>query len=578
MSNTAIVDKLVAEYLATSKDSQIPPFKVVETAVGAGVAPTVSKSKAWQAFLASYVREHKGEKKFAELVKDAGKAWKAGGGLVPMDTPRANPAPYLHAEASSAVPALKPIRDATKEEAEVELAEQEGGFKAGEAPLGGADGGLSLKEAKDAVVSRAKGAVKAIRGVRDNYPPMSRKVIAKFGGEKITAVYVCRAPLAPILNKAIKAVSKKTPYDKLYHLSIKFKLANGYYLRLDKREVASAVVSRRLKDSDDEVCVEVAGGSFSTPSEVIDATRAKLGVAHYFTYRATGWNCQDFVMSMLDAGGYTITPEIKEFVLQDVAGLVSPIAERIANATTDAVSRLNLIVEGEGMPDNIGGFKAGGAPLDNIASEVKQMSETPQTPQTSKPTFAIAEGEYNPITDPYPADVMEDITDVWRDNAENNIKGGAPLGGCDCGGDSDSDSDSEDEVIEFGGSKESPFDMSDEIDYYRLKLSDKLSRNVSRDEMRGLLADKEMSRYIRGGSRYMNDIESRVVSAYDRSSNNSVNRRIYKINRAVERAERVQMRDAEDEPDLYIKHAREARDALYNERRPRRHHIRMREW
>jgi len=568
MSNTAVVDKLVAEYLATSKDSQIPPFKVVETAVGGAKAPA-SKSKAWQAFLASYVAEHKGEKKFAGLVKDAGKAWKAGGasgGLVPMDTPKANPAPYLHAEASSAVPALKPIRDATKEEAETQLAEQEGGASVG------VDGGLSLKEAKDAVVSRAKGAVKAIRGVRDNYPPMSRRVLAKFGSEKITTVHVCRAPLAPILNKTIKAVSKKLPFDKLYHLSIKFKLANGYYLRLDKREVASAVISRRLKDSDDEVCVSVVGGAFSTPSEVIDATRAKLGVAHYFTYRATGWNCQDFVMSMLEAGGYTITPEIKEFVLQDVAGKVSPIAERIANATTDAVSRLNLIVEGEGMPDNIG-------------SEVKEMAETPQTPQTSKPTFAIAEGEYNPITDPYPAKVMEDITDVWRDNAENNIEsvgfkaGGAPLGGCDCGGDSDdSEYSDEDEVIEMGGGKESPFDIADEIDYYRLKLSDKLSRNVSRDEMRGLLEDKEMSRYIRGGSRYMNDIESRVVSAYDRSSNNSVNRRIYKINRAVERAERMQMRDAEDEPDLYIKHAREARDALYNERRPRRHHIRMKEW
>jgi len=556
MSNTAVVDKLVAEYLATSKDSQIPPFKVVETAVGAGKPQTQ-----WQAFLASYVSKHKGEKKFAELVKDASKQYKglkSNGGLVPMDTPRANPAPFLHAEESPAPDALKPVRDATKEEAEVQLAEQEGG--------------ISIKEAKDAVVSRVKGAVKAVRGVRDNYPPTSRRILAKFGGEAIESVHVCRAPLAPLLNKSIKAIAK-LPYDKLYHLSIKFKLSNGYYLRLDKREVASAVISRRLKDADDEVCEPIAGSKFATPQEVIDATLASIGKDHYFTYKATSWNCQDFVMSMLSAGGYTITPEVKAFVLQDVKGAVSPAVERIANATTDAVSRLNLIVEGEG---------AGGL-ADNIASEVKDMAETPQTPQTSKPSFAIAKGEYNPITDPYPAKVMEDITDVWKQNAENTIKGG-----CDCGGDDDSeysdetcDNYSDDEAF-IGGiadANDAPFDPTDEVDYYRLKLSDKLNRNVSRDEMRGLLNDKEMSRYIRGGSKYYNDIEAGVVSAYTRSTaNSSINRRIAKINRAVEHAERVNMRDNEDDPVIYIKHAREARNDLYNERRPRRHHIRMREW
>jgi hypothetical protein len=187
-----------------------------------------------------------------------------------------------------------------------------------------------------------KGIKQAFTGTRDNWPPKSRAVLEKYGNIPFTEVAVCRKPLQKALNNAINLLKKAKGYDSFFHLSISFKLTSGEWLRLDKREVLSATTSLDYKGAE---CISVKADN-STVNEVLAKTLKKVGNERFFKYRATSYNCQRFVLDIIEAN-HMQTDE--KFILQPVSNLLPKYVDGVANFFTDLSSKFDLLTQGYGL-------------------------------------------------------------------------------------------------------------------------------------------------------------------------------------------------------------------------------------
>lgn len=252
-------------------------------------------------------------------------------------------------EASAAKPTEKEELAVIQKEIEKRYAAEQA--KSGKQEGGVLVGGLDFKAAAEEIKRRLKGVTEAFKGTRTNWPPAAREVLEKYGNRDYSEVKVCRKPLADALQTLIKtaALPKRGNFDKFYHLSLWLKIGEHEWLRLDKREVLHAVIEKRDTEPG-AVCIPVRVGPNApkTVNGVIDNALKKVGPDRFYKYRSTSWNCQRWVLDLLEANDMHAD---KAWILQSVKGLLSPLVDRLANLSTDLKARANLILEGFGLAD-----------------------------------------------------------------------------------------------------------------------------------------------------------------------------------------------------------------------------------
>lgn len=415
---------------------------IVKKGKGRPMKKQPRKANNWQKFLKEYIAEQKKmgkEKSFAEMVKDASKQYKSGG---VASAPIAFAGPYLQPR-SNAEEIKQPPEPARENKQFKPDTNNEENMDVDANKFDGAslDGGIDLKKIKAEAERRLKGVAQAFKGIRMNYPPAARKTLEKYGNMPYTEVKVCRKPLEENLQNAIKLFAKtgKGSYDQFFHLSIRFKLENGMWLRLDKREVLHAIIDDEQEDTKC-IMVKPSDKSGKTVNEVLLKTEKKVGADRFYKYKSTSWNCQRWVLDIIEANDMKAD---KEFILQNVGELFDPTVSAFADFATDVKAKLNLLTEGYGL------------------SKAQKMDFEPNNPNYQE--VGIPDMEDSIYLGQPSEKVVKNITNEYKKRATKDLSGagianleksGFVEGGCDyCS--------SDDEmmiIVDSGGAKKSKKD------------------------------------------------------------------------------------------------------------------------
>lgn len=356
----------------------------------------------WQLFLKKYLNEHK-DVPFSEAVKMASKEYREkglkknvllskskgsakGGAAMNVGDP-AFAGPYLKAFADDQellyppvlpkptnLPDVDPLKRENKEIKNEDKKNEEGG------------------NIKSEITRRIKGVQQALKGVRMNYPPKTRKVLEKDGDKKFTDIRVCRKPLNPALQATIKSLAKKDKFDQFYHLSIHFKIGKNKWLRMDKREVIEADIVPNKEPETFCIRVEKSNETPDTVNKVLQKTLDKIGPNNFFVYKSTSLNCQRWIEDIVKSNGMKTD---MRFIKQDVSDLFSDETSAASNFATNLKSKINLLTEGYGkrMPAS--------NPNNQTMSDITNLKQNRYTKTASKK-------------------VMNELFDVYEKRAMND--------------------------------------------------------------------------------------------------------------------------------------------------------------
>jgi hypothetical protein len=154
-----------------------------------------------------------------------------------------------------------------------------------------------------------------------DYTTSSQKVLDKHGGGIVTGITVMRDPIEASFVVKSLGLLKKKPFDTLYHLYMLVTLSNGKQLRIEKNEVVSISKYSGSPGNNTESIKISKIPKNKTLNRMLELTQDRIG-SNYFRYDAIKNNCQDWLLSIL-AGNKFGRKEVKEFIKQDVTGLVS---------------------------------------------------------------------------------------------------------------------------------------------------------------------------------------------------------------------------------------------------------------
>jgi hypothetical protein len=212
-----------------------------------------------------------------------------------------------------------------------------------------------LKAVKDKVVDIAQ---KVIKG-RDGYSPSVTAIIEKFADQEVKSIELHRRVLPTVYTGLLNVLTlgefnkriKDQPKDKLFHISMWVKLANGKTVLVEKNEVINMKVNPK-KEKEEEVQPAGAVPAGLKFGEMLDKTQKEMG-SKYFTYSARDNNCGNYIEAVLKANGMN-TKETNDFIGQDAKAILKgyPRIAKLLNVITDTAGRANVLMEGGGMGES----------------------------------------------------------------------------------------------------------------------------------------------------------------------------------------------------------------------------------
>jgi hypothetical protein len=175
----------------------------------------------------------------------------------------------------------------------------------------------------------------------EGFTKKEENFLNQHGDEIITSIFVCRDKLESRVKSLLNTISfglldkvtKKLGYDQLFHLYI---LVNGKY-RMEKNETINFASGSKSSD-----CIPIENIPENlTIAEFVNNAVKKMGKNRFFTYSAFKFNCQDFILGLLQSNGIKapvsfIDQKASEIVKQ-LPGYVAP----VANVITDLVAALS---------------------------------------------------------------------------------------------------------------------------------------------------------------------------------------------------------------------------------------------
>ena len=208
-------------------------------------------------------------------------------------------------------------------------------------------------------VSRIKDVVST--GIRKDYPPSTRRLLAEIGDRPIKKMFIRRDPVQSTYNTVINLISlgkwnqlrQKYGYDKVFHLGLEFVLDASNTNALESRYVieknATIDLAKAKPFTKDTQTMEVPyNGGQTLNAMLAKAQRSMKG--DFFTYSAFSNNCQDFILALLISSGLATNDAIK-FIKQnmvEVATQLPSYVKKVAQFATDAGAIASVALEGRG--------------------------------------------------------------------------------------------------------------------------------------------------------------------------------------------------------------------------------------
>jgi hypothetical protein len=217
----------------------------------------------------------------------------------------------------------------------------------------------------DTVKKTFNNVVDRFKGKRlDGFNRVSTKTLEENGKSVITSLTIARKPISRLLDTVINAISfnkwnklkDEQGFDKLFHLCLIAKLANGKTIYIEKIDAVTISPVDNITSSETQY-LDVPLVKGLTLNTLVQGAREKLNNDKlFFGYSAFGdgktepGNCQVFLKYLLENAGLW-NENTKRFVFQDVTQIASELpslTKKIMNFATDlgAVSN-TLLGKGE---------------------------------------------------------------------------------------------------------------------------------------------------------------------------------------------------------------------------------------
>ena len=191
---------------------------------------------------------------------------------------------------------------------------------------------------------------------RYSLSPGDQKQLNEHSDSKIVKIQIVRQPLAWLSKKASDILSnytvdemiKRLGYDRMWHLFMYIFLEDGSVFISERNETVRLYQTKPVYINGSETmeitdCNGLSLGEFFKNG--VDSRTPDL----FWRYDPSSTNCQDYVMTLLDANKLS-TPEIKTFVLQDAQALLSKagFGKKVFTTLSNTVARVRMFI-GKGL-------------------------------------------------------------------------------------------------------------------------------------------------------------------------------------------------------------------------------------
>ena len=191
---------------------------------------------------------------------------------------------------------------------------------------------------------RLKKTTKALVYGRENISPNVDKFMRDHGDEPILELIISRNVISSLLTGSMKLISsqfrERAGSDKLYHLKLLIRTTYSN-VSLEKNEVIT-ISPYQMNYGAENLYLHFPPGI--TINILLQNTRNEMGNS-FLTYSARDNNCQNFVLSLLQANGLSNERNIL-FTKQSTTGLFSTEMRKFTNTITDIGAKIDIIREG----------------------------------------------------------------------------------------------------------------------------------------------------------------------------------------------------------------------------------------
>lgn len=190
-----------------------------------------------------------------------------------------------------------------------------------------------------------------------------RAILKKYGGKFVLRAYAQRQPVNSMITKFLNVVTlggfeeglEKTPYDRLFHLSICFQLEDGPLVRVEKNEIIKISVEKPKAPGQtvgSTETMEIHGFEGNTLGQIMSRAKTHLGSKFAF-YNSKNANCQDFILGILAANGI-VNEFYTSWIKQEVRAVfeTNPNLRAFNNIITGLGARVSTAIQGAGVPPN----------------------------------------------------------------------------------------------------------------------------------------------------------------------------------------------------------------------------------
>ena len=200
------------------------------------------------------------------------------------------------------------------------------------------------------IVRHYKGVRDALKGTRKGFNKNMRDMLSRVGDLPIKKIVICRKPIKAYVSSLVKMVRTITDwhgseYSKLFHLQMLMTLSDGKVYVVEKNQYLN-LIPYKAESFDEMKPVPIKEGL--TINGMLKQAINKVGEEQIYHYRSDTFNCQRFVMDMLESSGLEVSNDLKTFIMQDVKNLVPHFAQRIINVATDLGNRSEEFIHGHG--------------------------------------------------------------------------------------------------------------------------------------------------------------------------------------------------------------------------------------
>ena len=191
---------------------------------------------------------------------------------------------------------------------------------------------------------RLKKTTKSLIYGRENISPNVDKFMRDHGDEPILEIIISRNVVSSLLTGSMKLISsqfrERAKSDKLYHLKLLIRTTHSN-VSLEKNEVIT-ISPYQMNYGAENMYVHFPPGI--SINILLQNTRNEMGNS-FLSYSARDNNCQNFVLSLLQANGLSNERNIL-FTKQSTTGLFSTEMRKFTNTITDIAGKIDIIREG----------------------------------------------------------------------------------------------------------------------------------------------------------------------------------------------------------------------------------------